>query len=183
MAEVDTEMAARFENMRTNAAEKTEETRQSVQDLAADMQAAMQFDWSLPHLRLPHFSISGGFSLNPPSVPHFSVEWYKNGAILTQPTMFGFNPFTNSAMIGGEAGAEAIAPISTLQDYISEAMDGGSAAILSQILSALIALLENGPVWEVNINNETNLDGATVARKIYSYIVDESNRRGPSLIG
>lgn len=73
-----------------------------------------------PHIPLPHLSVSGGFSLNPPSVPSFGIEWYAKGAILNDPTLFGFNG--DNAMIGGEAGPEAVAPISTLQRYIKEAV-------------------------------------------------------------
>lgn len=64
---------------------------------------------SLPHIKLPHFSISGSFSLNPPSVPHLSVSWYKEGGIMMEPTLFGING--SSLMAGGEAGPEAILPL------------------------------------------------------------------------
>lgn len=170
------------EKLSANAKEKIEETKASMRELVADIKAIFAFDWSLPHLKLPHVTISGSFSLNPPSVPHFGLEWYANGAILTQPTMFGLNPFTGNAMIGGEAGPEAIAPISTLQDYVSEAVNGESVFILSQILNVLIALVSGGVPMEININNTTELDGTVLARKLYTFLVDEANRRGPSLI-
>lgn len=76
------------------------------------------FNWQLPKLKLPHFSISGSFSLDPPSVPSFGIEWYKNGGIMTSPTMFGFNPVTGKGMAGGEAGEEAILPLSALWDKL-----------------------------------------------------------------
>ena len=76
------------------------------------------FNWQLPKLKLPHFSISGSFSLDPPSVPSFGIEWYKNGGIMTSPTMFGMNPVTGKGMVGGEAGEEAILPLSILWDKL-----------------------------------------------------------------
>lgn len=76
------------------------------------------FNWQLPKLKLPHFSISGSFSLDPPSVPSFGIEWYKNGGIMTSPTMFGINPVTGKGMVGGEAGEEAILPLSILWDKL-----------------------------------------------------------------
>ena len=64
---------------------------------------------SLPHIKLPHFKVTGKLSIAPPSVPHLSIDWYKEGGIMTSPTIFGING--SSLMAGGEAGAEAILPL------------------------------------------------------------------------
>lgn len=64
---------------------------------------------SLPKIKLPHFKISGSLSIVPPSVPKLSIDWYKEGGIMTKPTVFGMNG--SSLMAGGEAGAEAILPL------------------------------------------------------------------------
>lgn len=76
----------------------------------------------LPHIKLPHFSISGSFSIAPPSVPHLSISWYKEGGILTRPTIFGMNG--SSLMAGGEAGAEAVLPLSNFYKQLENILVG-----------------------------------------------------------
>ena len=67
----------------------------------------------LPHIKLPHFSLTGKLSLMPPSVPHLSIDWYKNGGIFDSPTVFGG--------IGvGEAGAEAVLPLKKLWEEMDK---------------------------------------------------------------
>lgn len=173
---------AKFDAAQNFIAEKMTAAEESVQRAIDNMKAVFDFEWSLPHLKLPRVTISGSFSLNPPSVPHFGLEWYANGAILTQPTLFGINPFSGNAMIGGEAGAEAIAPISTLQDYVADAVDGSSVVVLSQILEVLTAIANGAVPIQIDINNVTELDGAELARKTYRFFVNEADRRGPQLI-
>ena len=99
----------------------------------------MGFEWELPKLKLPHFSIDGEFSLNPPSVPKFGIEWYAKGAVLNDPTAFGING--NKLMVGGEAGAEAIAPIDVLQGYVAEAVASQNAALVAVLEKILLAIM------------------------------------------
>lgn len=93
----------------------------TVKSVIDKIKSAFNFSWSLPHLKLPHLSITGSFSINPPSVPHFSISWYKNGGIMTDPTLFGVAGTT--ALAGGEAGPEAILPLRPFYDYLNAVLD------------------------------------------------------------
>lgn len=96
------------------------------------------FKWELPKLKLPHFKISGSFSLNPLSVPSFGIDWYAKGAVLEAPTIFALNPETGKAMGGGEAGPEAVAPIDVLQSYVSDAViENNNSDLISEIYNLL----------------------------------------------
>ena len=61
-----------------------------------------------------------------------------------KPTAFGYNPATGNGMAGGEAGAEAIAPIDTLLDYVRTAVkdeNSGMEDVLTRILAILAEYL------------------------------------------
>ena len=166
---------ATFDSIKTGIAEKIDAAREKVHEAIEQIKSFFDFNWELPPLKLPHISISGRFSLNPPSVPSFGIEWYKSGGIMTDPTVFGFNPFSGKAMVGGEAGAEAIAPIDTLKQYISEAVTSALSTVLSQTSSKKTAQL-------LEISVPVELDGAVLARKLYKYNLAESVNHGTSLI-
>lgn len=88
------------------------------------------------NLRLPHFSLTGSFSLNPPSVPHISVEWYAKGAVFDTATIIP----TLSGLKGvGEAGPEAVSPISVLQSYVGAAVQKNVPQIDYDLLGDKVA--------------------------------------------
>ena len=98
----------------------------------------------LPHIKLPHFRVSGTLSINPPSVPHLSIDWYKkamnNPMIMDTPTIFGYNPATRSFMAGGEAGSEVVSGTSTLMGMIQGAVSSQNEVVV-YYLQKLIEIL------------------------------------------
>ena len=174
-------VSSKFEEIKSNITDKINAAKDAVQNAIEAIKGFFDFEWSLPPLKLPRISISGNFSLNPLSVPHFGLEWFAKGGILNNPTIFGMNPFTGNAMVGGEAGAEAIAPIDTLKKYVTDAVnDAGSASMLREIVNILNEFKNSG--MPINIDITTELDGATVARKLYKYNLLEQRNHGTSLI-
>lgn len=73
------------------------------------LKSFFNFNWSLPKIKLPHFNISGSFSLMPPRIPSFSVDWYARGGVFNSPSIIGV----------GEAGQEAVMPLERNTGWIS----------------------------------------------------------------
>lgn len=108
---------------------------------------------SFPNIKMPHFSIKpSGWKIGDlleGSIPKLGIEWYKEGGIMTKPTIFGMNG--NSLMAGGEAGAEAILPIDKLEGYISDVVERSVTVVNLQSLADSIEELASRPI-EMNIN-------------------------------
>lgn len=103
----------------------------TVSGIVNKLKSVFNFSWSLPKIKLPHFSITGSFSLNPPSIPHFSVDWYKKamsgGMILKDATIFGQSGGT--LLGGGEAGDEAVVGVSSLRSMIQDAVSSATLSV------------------------------------------------------
>ena len=86
------------------------------------LKGIFNFNWSLPHIDLPHFNISGEFSLVPPKVPHLSVDWFdratKYPRILDGATIFGASG--NKLLGGGETAREVIMSENYLKNLLTD---------------------------------------------------------------
>ena len=107
-------------------------------------------NFQLPHIKLPHFKLTGKFSLKDMTVPHLSVDWYKTGGIFNSPSIIGV----------GEAGPEAVIPI----DKLKQMMDVSN----SQLASALITAMRFGSMGTTtNQPIVIEIGGTKVAEVIY----------------
>lgn len=139
------------------------------------------FSWSLPKIKLPHFRISGKFSLNPPSIPHFSVSWYKKAMdepyMFTKPTLFDVNPATGTAKGAGEAGDEVMIGKDTMLNMIRQAVateQSGDLHMSVELMSELLTWLNNGGLTEVLIDVllhhvKLEWEGRELARLVRTY--------------
>lgn len=136
--------------------------KNAVKSAIDKMKSFFDFSWSLPPIKLPHISIKGEFSLKPPSVPSFGIEWYKkamnNPVMFTRPTIFGMDPITGNVRGAGEAGAEIMIGRDTMLGMIKEAVSAESKK--DDIVAAIFGILEllssdwlKNTITDVLVNN------------------------------
>ena len=156
-----------LDNIKSAFSTKLESAKSTVSSVIEKIKGVFNFKWSLPHLNLPHISVSGGEAPygigGKGSLPSFSIEWYKNGGIMTNPTVFGIHG--NSLMVGGEAGDEAILPLAEFYKKLNSILDKKLDAVQkSQI---------------VYVTNHTYIDSDEVANRTVSKVDAEmvTNKR------
>ena len=150
--------ATALNDIKTAFSEKLENARSIVSSVLEKIKAAFNFKWSLPHLNLPHIKVAGGvapFGIGGKgSLPSFSIQWYKSGGIMTNPTVFGING--SSLMAGGEAGDEAILPLAEF--YMK----------LNNILDKKLNAVQKSQI--VYVTNHTYIDSDEVASRTVSKV-------------
>ena len=118
--EIAQSIAAKFQFLANAIKDKMNAAKDAVHNAIEKIKSFFKFEWSLPHLKMPHFHIEGEFSLSPPSVPHIGVDWYKkayqNPVLFTQPTVLqtagGLKGF------GDGAGAEVVMGLNKLKEMV-----------------------------------------------------------------
>lgn len=154
----------KFGQIKESVAAKIEDTKESVRSGIEKIKSFFNFKWELPKIKLPHFNVSGKFSVNPPSVPTFGIDWYAkamdNPMIMNKPTAFGINQ-NGDIMAGGEAGSEVVSGTDTLMNMIGSAVAANSgiskAELYDVIVSAFSYVLQTfGMTIKIEANANTD---------------------------
>ena len=159
---------SKFESIKSGISEKLEGAKSIVRSgLSAISGFFSNVKLSLPHIKIPHFNISGGQApwgiAGKGTAPKISVDWYKNGGILTGPTIFGANG--NSLLGGGEAGKEAVLPLSELWSNMKTVVAG---VMGSQPNAATEAYKQASELANGNSQPQTQTDSVT--KELYNNI-------------
>lgn len=149
-----------FSNIQKTISDKMDDAKKKVSDIIEKIKGFFPFKIGkiFDSIKMPKISVSGGKApygiAGKGKLPSFDVKWNAEGGILTKPTIFGMSG--NTLLGGGEAGAEAIAPISLLQDYIASAV-GRDMDVLGKIIidqnRLLIDFLSNNMPGAVRLDS------------------------------
>ena len=138
-----------FESIKSGIQEKIDAAKDFVHNAIEKIKGFFNFSWSLPHIALPHFSMVGQFSLNPPSVPHISVAWYKKA--YEQPYLFDRPTVVGAMGFGDGNGAEMV--------Y-------GKDNLLKDIKNAMLSVNNDSPIY---ITVQSVLDGRVIGESVSRY--------------
>ena len=120
-----------LENIKKKFTSIFDNVKSIVKNAIDKIKSFFKFEWSLPKLKMPHFKISGSFSLNPPKVPSFSVSWYAKAMnepfILNNATIFG--AMNGNLLGGGERGSELVVGVDKLMQMIADAKGSQNVTI------------------------------------------------------
>ena len=133
---IKSSVAEKFNAIKQKILTPIQNAKDKVKELIDKIRSFFNFNWSLPKLKMPHLKITGEFSISPPRVPKFSVDWYARGGVFDKPTLF-----TSGGRLGGlgEAGAEAIVPLENNTEWLDKIADrlsakfGGGRNIVLQV--------------------------------------------------
>ena len=171
-----------FSAIKNAISEKINSAKETVSSVIEKIKGFFNFSWSLPKLKMPHLSITGSFSISPPSVPHFGIEWYAkamdNPMVLSAPTIFG--AAGGKLLAGGEAGDEIVSGADTLMAMIRGAVGGelsGGMTALEEKLDRLISLLSQLTGVSITVNGADYRSKMELAEAIIDLITREKERR------
>lgn len=133
-----------FSDVKEKLLKPFNQAKDKIKEVADKIKGFFKGEISMPKIKVPKFSITpSGWKVGDllkGTIPKLGITWHAKGAIMKEPTLFGYNPATGSFHGGGEAGDEAVAPIDTLQQYVKAAVQSENAVMVTK-LDRIIDLL------------------------------------------
>ena len=164
-----------FNSIKSSISKVMNSAKTAVSNAINNIKSKFNFSWSLPKLKMPHPKVSGKFSLNPPSVPRFSIAWYKkamnNAMILNDATIFGAKG--GKLLGGGEAGSEVVSGVDTLMKMIREAVASVFVNMIKTIQTYFDEILLN-----IRQSNMTLIESIAKLVDISSQFIQASEQLG-----
>lgn len=166
---VKSKVTSVFNAVKTAITKPVEAARKTVASIVEKIKNVFKFKWSLPALKIPRISVTGGVApygiAGKGSLPKFSIKWNAKGAVFTKPTVF---------QGVGEAGTEyalplnerSLAPLATMLNKLTVSGDNGLGEVLaSRFDNAVDRLAARLEKLEANFY----LDGEKYATATASY--------------
>lgn len=151
--EISKKSKEKFDKIKTNVSEawnnikqRTSDTWNSVKDKVSEtwdkikdtvkkgvdkLKSLVDFKWELPKLKMPHLTTSGKFSINPPSVPKFNIEWKSSGGIFRRPTVLGSGYGVGDKHNGAGSNMEAVLPLNKLPELLGLDKNEGKGLVIN----------------------------------------------------
>lgn len=137
--------------------------RDKIQEVADKIKGFFKGEIKMPKIKTPKFTIKpAGWEIGDlldGVIPKLGITWHAKGGIMKEPTLFGYNPATGMVQGGGEAGDEAIAPISTLQQYVKAAVASENTVIVTRLDRIITLLVQFFPDMLDALDINMYLDG------------------------
>lgn len=145
----------------------------SVASVASSIKSAFNFNWSLPHIKVPHLQVSWRdagylaqfFGIS--SIPSLSVSWYAKGGILDGAQIFG--RMGNTYLGGGEAGREAVLPLDRNTGWMDDIADRVAARV--------------GEGGDTNATIYLQIDGKTLVKYVINGLRSQARAGGSRIVG
>ncbi len=159
LGELASSFKSKFDDIKSRGGNMMDNLKEGIRGGIDRIKSFFNFSWSLPKIKMPHFRISGRFSLNPPSIPSFGVDWYDKGGIFSGPSVIGV----------GEKRPEFVGALDDLRAIVREesasVMNGQMLEVMQQMLELMSGTLpqiaEKSPIMldgrEITDNTENRI--------------------------